>query len=309
MRRDAALGAIVAGLGVPVRAHAQSPFSLRVAGAIQDTNAQAYYAEAAGFFRNANLTVEILPFSSTGAIVSALIGGAIDIATAGPLSVVAAREQGIPLAFIAPGGLFEEGAPTTLLMAARTSSLKVPHDLEGKTVATPSLHGLTEVSVGSWMAHDHSDAASVKYVEMPFPAMPSALERGQIDAAVIAEPSLALAKQSTRELANVYAAIAKQWYISAWFVSQTWLAKNREAARVFARTITRAQAWANSHQAETAKTLQTIAKLTDDNIARMVRVSYGTTFDPRLLQPVLDASARVGITKGTITAREMMADL
>jgi NitT/TauT family transport system substrate-binding protein len=309
MRRSTALASLAAGVAVPVRLRAQSGFSLRVAGAIQDTNAQAYYAEAAGFFKNADLKVEILPFSSTGAIVSALVGGALDIATAGPLAVVAAREQGIPLAFIAPGALFEEANPTTLLMAAKTSSLKAPRDLEGKTVATPSLHGLTEISVGSWMAHDRADPASVKYVEMPFPTMPAALERGQVDAAVIAEPSLALARQATREVANVYAAIAKSWYISAWFVNQSWLAKNREAARAFARAITRTQAWANTHQAETAKTLQTVAKLTDDNLGRMTRVRFGTTFDLRLLQPVMDASARIGITKGTVTAREMLADV
>jgi NitT/TauT family transport system substrate-binding protein len=294
---------------VPGRVRAQSGFSLRVAGAIQDTNAQAYYAEAGGFFKEANLKVEILPFASTGAIVAALVGGALDVATAGPLAVVAAREQGIPLTIIAPGGLFEEANPTTLLMAAKTSALKAPHDLEGKTVATPSLHGLTEISVGSWMEQGHANPASVKYIEMPFPTMPAALERGQIDAAVVAEPSLALARQSTRELANVYAAIAKSWYISSWFVNRDWLAKNREAARAFARTITRTQAWANTHQAETAKTLQTVAKLTDENVARMARCHYGTTLDPRLLQPLMDASARLGITKGTITAREMLTEV
>jgi NitT/TauT family transport system substrate-binding protein len=309
MRRKTALATAAAALAAPSQLRAQAEISLRVAAAIQDTNAQAYYAEAAGFFKSANLKVEIMPFVSTGAIVSALIGGAIDVATAGPLSVVAAREQGIPLAIVAPGGVFEEAAPTTLLMAAKTSTIKSAHDLEGKTVATPSLHGLTEISVGSWMAQNHADAASVKYVEMPFPTMPPALERGQIDAAVIAEPSLALAKLQTRELANVYAAIAKQWYISAWFVHENWLAKNHEAAHAFVGAIARTQAWANTHHTETAKTLQTVAKLSDDNIARLVRVRYGTALDARLLQPLLDASAKIGVTKGTIGAREMLVQV
>lgn len=309
MRRSTALATTAAVLAAPSQLRAQAEISLRVAAAIQDTNAQAYYAEAAGFFKSANLKVEIVPFASTGAIISALVGGAIDVATAGPLSVVAAREQGIPLSFIAPGGLYDQAAPTTLLMTSKTSTLKTAHDLEGKTVAAQSLHGLTEISVGSWMARNHADPATVKYVEMPSTTMPPALERGQIDAAVIAEPSLAIARTTTRELADVYAAIGKQWYISAWFVHDAWLAKNRDVARAFVQAITKTQDWANTHHAETAKMLQAVAKLTDDNIAHMVRARYGTRLDVRLLQPIMDASVKIGITKGTVSAREMLVQV
>lgn len=307
-RRRVILAGIAAVLSVPrSRANAQGEGALRIAAATADTNAQAFYADAAGFFKRSRLNVEIVPFVSSGAIVAAVVGGSIDIATGSPLTVVAAREQGIPLSIIAPGAVFDENVPTTLLMAAKTSPLKSAHDLEGKTVASTSLRGLTEISVGAWMAKGGADATQIKYVEMPFTTMPPALERGQIDAAVIAEPTLSAAKTTTREFANVYAAIAKEWYISAWFARQDWLAKNRETARNFVQTMMKTQEWANVHHLETARILQNVIKLSDETLSKMVRARFGTKLDPRLLQPLIDSSAKTGVTKGLVSARDMIA--
>ena len=60
MRRSDALaaGAAAAVALVAARAYAQSTFTLRVGGATADTSAQAYYAESAGFFKEARLEVE-----------------------------------------------------------------------------------------------------------------------------------------------------------------------------------------------------------------------------------------------------------
>ena len=208
--RKAALLLGAAALAVPItRAGAQSPSVLHVGGATADTSAQAYFAEAGGFFKAAGLNVEITQLASTGALVSAVVGGALDVGTGSPLSVVTAREQGIPLSIIAPGAVSVVSAPTTLLMVAPNSPLKTAADLEGKVVSTPSLRGLTEISVVAWCNQSRADASKIKYAEMPFSVMPTALEAGRIDAAMLAEPTLTLARPTTREPANPYPAIAE----------------------------------------------------------------------------------------------------
>ena len=309
MRRREALAAAAAVVLRGSRASAQGTTALRVGGATADTSAQAYFAEGGGFFKQSRLDVEIIQLASTGALVSAVVGGAMDIGTGSPLAVVGAREQGIPLAIIGPGAVSVESVPTTLLMVAKSSPLRTASDLEGKTVASPSLRGLTEISVQAWMTQNHADPSKVKYVEMPFTAMPPALERGTIDAAMIAEPTLTASRAVARDLANPYAAIAKEWYISAWFVREDWLAKNRDAARAFLQAMMKTQAWANTHHAETAQILQKVAKLPDDVLAKMVRARFGTKLDGALLQPLIDSSTKVGITKGTVSAKDILVFL
>lgn len=305
--RGHVLAGVGAALALPAsRAGAQSEPVLRVAGATADTFAQAYFAEAGGFFKQSRLNVEIVQLASSGALVSAVIGGSIDIGTASAISIVAAREQGIPVAIIAPGAVFVESAPSTLLMVAKNSPLRTASDLEGKLVAGASLRGLVEMSVGAWMQKNHADPGKVKYLELPFTAMPPALDRGTIDAAIIAEPSLTVARATTREFANVLAAIAKEWYIGAWFVRAEWLQKNRDVARNFVQTIVKTQIWANSHHTETAPVLQKLTQLPDEVVSKMTRARYGTRLDAGLLQPVLDASAKTGVSKGTVTAKDIL---
>jgi hypothetical protein len=42
------------------------------------------------------------------------------------------------------------------------------------------------------------DSSTVNFVEIPFPAMPAALETGRIDAASVAEPFIGVAKKNGR---------------------------------------------------------------------------------------------------------------
>lgn len=290
-------------------ANAQTTPTLRVSASINDTQAAAHFAEAGGFYKAAGLNVEITDFVSTGAIVSAVVGGAIDLAIATPITIVAAREQGIPVAIVAPGALYKERAPTTLLMVSKNSPLKSASDLEGKTIATASLRGITEMAVFAWMLQNHADPSLVKYTEMSFASMVPALERGAVDAAQIAEPILSESRGTGREFANFFAAIAKEFYISTWFAREDWLAKNRELAHRFVQTTIKTQDWANGHHPETGRVLQTIAKLSDESAGKMMRAPYGTVLDVRLLQPLIDAGKRVGILKGTVSAKEMIVSV
>jgi NitT/TauT family transport system substrate-binding protein len=109
-RRRAILSGVAAATMLRARrAGAQTPATLRVSASINDTQAAAHFAEIGGFYKAAGLNVEITDFVSTGAIVSAVVGGAIDLAIATPITIVAAREQGIPAAIVAPGALYKDG--------------------------------------------------------------------------------------------------------------------------------------------------------------------------------------------------------
>ena len=60
--------------------------------------------------------------------------------------------------------------------------------LEGKTVSVNTLKNLPEVAVRNALEQAGVDPSTVKFVEIPFPDVPAALESKRVDAAFAVEP-------------------------------------------------------------------------------------------------------------------------
>ena len=73
-------------------------------------------------------------------------------------------------------------------------SYPAPKDLAGKKIAVNTQKNIGDTTVRESVRKDGGDPSNIKFVEMPFANMPAALEKGDIDAAWVVEPSLAVAK-------------------------------------------------------------------------------------------------------------------
>lgn len=304
-RREAvaALAALAASGALPARAQAEP---IRVGVSPTDTFAEAIYADAAGFFKTAGLNVALVSLPNSGAMGAAVAGGSVDIANGNAIAVANARQQGLPFYVIAAAALFAANEPATLLMVANASPARTPKDLEGKTIATIELQGIMQASIRSWMTKAGADPAGLKFIEMPFSTMATALTQGRVDAAMIAEPSLFAARATTREIGNAYAAIANEWSLNLWFGNRDWLTKNLAAAHTFANVMTKTAAWANTHRAETAPILQKVSQLPEEAIAKMTRTRFAERLSISLIQPVLDTAARNGILRTSMNAADLI---
>ena len=291
-------------LGLPAGAQTSTP--VRVGASPADAFAEGVYANAAGFFKGAGLDVTLVAMANSGAMGAALAGGAIDIGLANPIVIANARQQGLPFYAIAPSALFRADEPGTLLMVAQNSPLKTAKDLEGKTIATIEVQGIQQASIRAWMVKNGSDAAGLRFIEMPYSAMVAALNAGRIDAAMIAEPSLTAARVATRELGSPYGAIASNWYINVWFATKDWLAKNPVVVKRFVGAMAKAAVWENAHRADTAVMLQKFLPVSDDTLSRMVRARYAERLDPALMQPVLDTAAKFDVLKAPMNAGDLI---
>ena len=82
--------------------------------------------------------------------------------------------------------------------------------------------------------------------------MGAAVERGTVAAALVAEPSLSVAKAGgkVRELANPFGLIAPQFLLSAWFSTPAFIQKNPALVKAFAAAIHQTGRWANAHHDE-----------------------------------------------------------
>ena len=308
-RRFLASGASVAFAATLARVPAAAQTtSLRIGVVAADTYAEANFADPVGIFRANGLSVQLTVLANAGAVAAAVAGGSLDIGIGSVGQIAAARENGIPFALIAPGALFNAKAPPAELRVAPSSTLQTARDLNGKNVAIDNLRGLPQISVDTWMLKNGGDLASLKYLEIPFPAMAAALQAGRVDAAVIAEPALTAARGTTRRLANTLEAIAPSFFISVWFATTPWLAQNTATAHRFATAIGQAARWANSHHAESAPILEAMTKVSPEVAATMNRAYFGTRLDAALLDPILVLTQRYGITKTTLTGKSLIYD-
>ena len=287
-------------------AGAQTAPAVRLGTGLADSYAGPFYAADGGFFARAGLDVAVSILANTGAIAQAAVGNALDAGVADLITIAHAHLAGVPLVCFFGCGLYESAAPTTLALVAKNSPVRTPKDLEGQTVAVVALASISSLGMREWLRRGGADLSKVRIVEMPFPDMVPAMQRGQVAAALVAEPYVASTRADARVLGKAFDAIATSFYISAYFATSDWLAKNPDAARRLVAALAESARWANAHHDETAAILAKYTKMTPERIASMTRVAFATSLAPRQMQPVLDVAYRYGQLDRQVNATEIM---
>lgn len=304
-------GAVVAAAAVPRPATAQTRAAVHVATLPVDADATAWFASDQGFFAQNGLDVAIDIITNGGAIISGVMGGALDIGVCSIGTLATAHARGLPIVALAPGGVYNGALPTTVLAVVQNSPLRNAKDLTGKTIAIQTLGETASFSISSWIDKNGGDAKSVKFVEIPTSSMADALEKGRVDAAFIAEPFYTQAKPAIRFFAPTYDGVAKRFLISAWCARQDWIERNRDVAAKFVAAMHAAAVWGNQAQNLTASgaILGKYTHIVPETIAKMQRAQFALTLDPAMLQPVIDVSAQFGVIPKPFPAAEIIAKL
>ena len=297
----AALGVLCAG----PPAGAQTAIPLRVVTSPTDTGAQVYYALDQGFFKKAGFDVEVSAINSGAATATAVSGGTYDIGQTSVAALAISHDKGIPFVIIAPGAEYTSKTPTSELLVPAASPIHTAADLAGKTIAVVGIKGLTQLAVQAWLEQNHVSSTSVKFVEMTFVEMPAALTTNRIDAAFVAEPALDRARQGgARIIGHPYDAVASNFLVGAWFVTQDYAAAHQDIIRRFAAVIAEASRWANAHRDESARILEKYMKLAVS--PTMVRVAYAERLLPADVQPSIDLYVKFGLIEKTFPARDLL---
>jgi NitT/TauT family transport system substrate-binding protein len=298
--------AAAAGALAPSLVQAQEP-TIRIGQNATDTFGEGYYAADRGVFQAAGLNVEVMTFPNGAAQAAACAGGAIDVGLGEATELANGISRGLPFAIFASGSLYDSAAPTTALCVAANAPFRLAKDFEDQTIAVPVLTSLSSMAVKAWLVQNGAQLARVRFVEIPLSAMPAAVQRGTVAAAHIGEPYLSAAGTTVRRLALPYNAVAKKFVISDWFATQSWLSANSATVKRLTELIYDTARWANSHHDESAPILAKYTKIDVDIIRKMRRVSYATSFQPQLIQPVLDTALAYGGLTRHIEASELIA--
>lgn len=224
-----------------------------------------FVAAEKGMFRKHGLDAQLVRFESGPDMGTALLGGSIQIGMIGTPGLINAAVAGRPIVAIVDNGSNAVGPAGyeyyTGLVVLEDSPIKGIGDLKGRKVALNVLKANSEaqtvLQVRRWN-QEHPDKAldigkDLQFVVIPFGSMPTALEKGIVDAASMIEPYMTqLAKsRKVRVIAPVQYAIpswpvsfgvvrrdfAEQHgdvvtrYRAAWNEAVQWIGKNPEEAR------------------------------------------------------------------------------
>jgi NitT/TauT family transport system substrate-binding protein len=295
--RDRAIALLVAGTcsaGFPVPANAQSRTPLRVAVTPSEDGVTVHSANEMGFFARNGLDVEVTTMQGNPQIASALVGGAIDIGHNGVDTLAQAHAKGIPFVMVAPGGQYLSSKMQGIggIFVPMTSSARRPKDLTGKTIGVASLQGLTATMTRAFIDKDGGDSSTLKFLELPIPAMAPALAGARIDGAFISEPFMDDARKNGRAIATGMDAIAKQFLVTCWCTTLAWAKAHPDLIPRFSAAMHDAAVWANQNQEKADAIFAKYTKLEPSVIARMTHGVQGEQLTPQLIQPFIDASAK-----------------
>jgi NitT/TauT family transport system substrate-binding protein len=308
-RTEAIALAAVAAL-VPRLAQAQTTPAVRVGYApFGESLSQGLYARDGGFFAKAGIGVELVSVDNGGAMTAGIVSGAIDIGPSNVAAMAAAFAHGLHLNLFAPSIIISSNSPPTTVMGVRADSpLHSPKDFAGKTIACNTLRDLQQAAVMTWLDKNGGDSKSVSFVEVPNPEQLDALAARRVDAACLVEPFISSVKGDVRFIGRPYDSLGKQIMTFGWIANKTWYDANPALVKAIVAALRDSARWANHNPAATAAINSKYSKMPVDQITAQNRQIFADgKLDPRLIQPIIDASARYGFLAQPFAASDLFA--
>ncbi|MEP9375944.1 ABC transporter substrate-binding protein [Aquabacter sp. CN5-332] len=203
-----------------------------------------------GYFQKENIAIQFVTLSGGPAIITATVGGSVDVGYADMFAWVGSLENGFDLVLLQPAN--GRGA-SDYIIAGPKSGIKTPQDLRGKKIGIAA-HVQSKLRVTLYLERfglKPSDVTLVTVAQRD--TVGAALASGQIDAAIAPDPDVAQWEQQFK----VYPLDGRPWQqvpeaatTAGFFVTKAWLAANPKVAEGFVRAARKGAARYNALSAE-----------------------------------------------------------
>jgi ABC-type nitrate/sulfonate/bicarbonate transport system substrate-binding protein len=286
------------------------PPLIRVGAALDDQSTPLLYAVHADLFKKAGLNVEIEKLGSGSVVAAAVAGGSLEIGKAATYAIILAVAKGLPFTLISPIATEVADAPDGALLVPVNSPIKSAKDLNGKTIGVTTLQDFNMLAVEAWMDQNGGDPSTVKFIELPPPAIAAALEAGRIDGAPVFEPvyTAAVSSGKARVGAYVYTAIAKHYIGAAMFANTAWAASHRDLVERFNRVMLEADRYVGAHESEAIPLIAQFVGVDPALLLKMHHPGRATYLAASEVQPLIDLAAKYKIIAKGFPASQMICD-
>jgi NitT/TauT family transport system substrate-binding protein len=270
----------------------------------------AFVAKDQGFFAAYGLdaTLQLIGVGSNQP--AALMADQIQISGINPSIVIFADEGGADIQVVAGASGQSKTATSGGLMIRTGLVYDKPADLIGKKVAIPGLNSVYHVAFMKWLKLKGVDPNQVNYLEVAINQMSDVLRNGQTDAALPVEPFASqieqqktgyMAAKFTADLADPYT------YYSVYAMRKGYLAAHPEVAPAFRAALNEALDWISKNTEAARRTQITYLHL-PETVAMTGKLSdMRVDITPAQMQWWLDACNELGLTKGTVTLADVLA--
>ncbi|SDY53068.1 NitT/TauT family transport system substrate-binding protein [Micromonospora pattaloongensis] len=259
-----------------------------------------YLGKEKGFFatRGINLTME----SGQGgaAIVPGVVSGQFQFGFSNVTSLMVAQSKGVPIKAVANGvaSTGKTGADFGGVVVKANSPIKNAKDLAGKKVAVNTQKNIGDTTVRESVRKAGGDPSGITFVEMPFAQMPAAVDKGQVDAAWVVEPSLSVAKDAgARVVAWNYVDAAPDLTVAVYFTSTKLAQENPDMVKKFSEAMAESLSYANAHPDEVRAVLKTYTDIDQVILDQMTLPMWPTDINRASIEQL----AKLGQADGVFT--------
>jgi NitT/TauT family transport system substrate-binding protein len=270
-----------------------------------------------GYFKEADLDVEIIPYQTGPGVVSAVAGGEVDVAWSAAIPPILARSRGIPVKIFM--NVAAESQPdhlTQWIVATAKSGISSMKEIKGKTVIINANGGGCELALRDRLSAEGFDWNDIKHVVVPFPQMQAALELGNADAVCTIDPfytSILHSKEIGAKVIapGVFSKTPVPLVSNNFFALEAWLKANREAAIRFGKAYEKSK---ENLEADSNRRVALAVKylgLAPDLAAKVDLSSWRDTPVVTLeaVKPTIDAMLKGGLLKTPMAAEQVVETL
>ena len=262
-------------------------------------------AVSEGYFARSGLDVRTSKIRSGAVAVPSLVNGDMHVTFGNYVSFIAAKAQGIDVSIIAEGSRAAEGNFAVAVLP--DSSFREPSDLRGTTIGVNARNNIATLTTSSVLLSHGITPEDVNYVEIGFPEMALALERGQVDAAFLPEPFLTDAKVSlgVQTLLDPCSGATEGLPIDGYAVMSEFARTNPNTVRSFQQGLLPAQRDCQDRTLLQPQ-LVTSAKVSNDIAALVSQSVYPTSLNTVGLQRVADLMVQFGVLRQPVDVASMV---
>jgi NitT/TauT family transport system substrate-binding protein len=253
-----------------------------------------------GFFEEERLEIDPVIAQTGNDIITTMVSGDTQFGFVGYVPALSASSQGLPVKVVANS---DNGAATakkewTQILVTKDSPIREAKDLEGKTIASNALKGVGEVVIKASLDKQGVDPNSIKLIEVPFPEMPGALERGRVDAIWAPEPFLTqVLGTGARSIDAPLVTLGKNYVNGAYVSTEEYLGENADVVERFAKAMRRSNEYAGSHPEEVRAILGDYTQIPPDVAQKILLPSWPPEINRTQLEELSGYAEQYGVIK------------
>jgi len=268
-----------------------------------------YLALDRGYFKAEGLEVEPVLAASGQANINAVINGDIDVSFGSyPAALLAQSKKAADLKIVAEALAAKPGH--IVLGAPPNSPAKRLRDVAGKRIAVTAKNTMCDLAPKAVLESQNVDYKDITWVELSFPDMIPAMQRGQVDAACLVEPWATIAAKQIGAVPLLDGASGPTANMPmAGFVVNAGQGKfgssNPKTIAAFQRGLAKAAIEAQD-RTKVEPILSKYVKIDEGTAKIMTIATYSTSLDPVRVQRVADLMEHFGVLKEHLDVSKMI---